>query len=91
MTSLFDLLISHPWIALLPGLAFAIAGLRRRSAPAFSAAVVWVLYAAYETGMRYRILCTGECNIRLDLFVIYPLLLLVSVVAVLFALLKHRT
>ena len=91
MTSLFDLLISHPWIALLPGLAFATAGFRRGSAPAWAAAVVWVLYAAYETGMRYRILCTGECNIRLDLFIIYPLLFVVSVAAVLFLLLKPRT
>ena len=37
--------------------------------------VVWLLYAAYETGMRQRWLCSGECNIRVDLLVIYPVLL----------------
>jgi hypothetical protein len=90
MTNLFDTLIGHPGIALLPGAAFAIAGFRRRSKPAWVTAGVWILYAGYETGMRFRILCTGECNIRLDLLVIYPLLLLVSVVAVLFVFLKRQ-
>jgi hypothetical protein len=91
MTSLFDLLTAQPWMALLPGVAFAIAGFRRRNAPAWAAAVVWILYAIYEMGMRLRIFCTGECNIRLDLLVIYPLLLLLSVVVALFLLLKRRT
>jgi hypothetical protein len=36
------------------------------------------LYAAYETGMQQRWLCTGECNIRVDLLLIYPILLLAS-------------
>jgi hypothetical protein len=40
--------------------------------------VVWGLYAAYETGMHQRWLCTGECNIRVDLLLIYPILLIVS-------------
>jgi hypothetical protein len=43
--------------------------------------MVWVLYAAYETGMQQRWLCTGECNIRVDLLLIYPMLLLVSIAA----------
>jgi hypothetical protein len=38
--------------------------------------VAWLLYAAYEVGMKQRWLCTGECNIRIDLLAIYPLLLL---------------
>jgi hypothetical protein len=28
--------------------------------------------------MKWRILCSGECNIRIDLLGIYPLLLLLS-------------
>jgi hypothetical protein len=43
--------------------------------------VVWLLYAAYETGMQQRWLCSGECNIRVDLLLIYPLLLVASAVA----------
>jgi ABC-type transport system involved in cytochrome c biogenesis permease subunit len=53
------------------------------------AAVAWLAYSAYETGMRLRWLCSGECNIRLDLLAIYPLLLVLSLVA-LIALMRRR-
>ena len=38
-------------------------------------AVFWVAYALYEYLMFTRILCSGECNIRVDLLLIYPALL----------------
>jgi hypothetical protein len=38
-------------------------------------AVLWVAYAFYEYLMFTRTLCTGECNIRIDLLLIYPVLL----------------
>ena len=37
--------------------------------------VLWALYAVYEYLMYTRVLCTGECNIRVDLMLIYPGLL----------------
>ena len=37
--------------------------------------VLWLLYSVYEFLMYKRILCTGECNIRIDLLLIYPLIL----------------
>jgi hypothetical protein len=40
-----------------------------------------LLYAVYETAMRLRWLCSGECNIRVDLLLIYPLLLAATVAA----------
>jgi hypothetical protein len=40
--------------------------------------IVWALYAGYETGMQQRWLCSGECNIRVDLLLIYPALLAAS-------------
>jgi hypothetical protein len=43
--------------------------------------LIWLLYAVYETGMQQRWLCSGECNIRIDLLLIYPLLLVASAVA----------
>jgi hypothetical protein len=46
---------------------------------------MWLLYACYEYGMKMRWLCSGECNIRIDLLVIYPVLLLASATAVLAA------
>ena len=42
---------------------------------------LWLLYGVYESLMYARILCSGECNIRVDLLLIYPILLIVSVAA----------
>lgn len=41
----------------------------------FKLAVVWMLYAGYEFLMYKRVWCTGDCNIRVDLLLIFPLLL----------------
>jgi hypothetical protein len=43
------------------------------------AGVTWLLYALYEFGMKQRWLCSGECDIRIDLLAIYPLLLVVLI------------
>ena len=45
------------------------------------ATVLWLLYGAYESLMYARILCSGECNIRVDLLLIYPILLIVTIAA----------
>ncbi len=45
------------------------------------AGLLWVAYSIYEFLMYMRILCTGECNIRIDLLVIYPLLIVASLLA----------
>ena len=37
--------------------------------------LAWVAYGVYEYLMYRRVLCSGECNIRVDLLLIYPLLL----------------
>jgi len=46
------------------------------------AAGCWLLYAAYESALQYGGLCSGECNIRVDLLVIYPILLSISLIGV---------
>jgi hypothetical protein len=46
------------------------------------AAVLWLLYVVYESLMYTRVLCSGECNIRVDLLLIYPILLFVTVTAI---------
>lgn len=48
---------------------------------ALVAGVLWLVYSVYEGLIYFRILCSGECNIRVDLLLIYPLLILVSVLA----------
>ena len=45
------------------------------------AAVLWLLYGVYESLMYARILCSGECNIRVDLLLIYPILFIVTIAA----------
>lgn len=38
-------------------------------------ALLWAAYAVYESLVHARVLCSGECNIRVDLLLIYPVLL----------------
>jgi len=52
--------------------------------------VLWVLYSIYEYLMYIRVLCTGECNIRIDLLGIYPLLLVASLAATILYYYKKR-
>jgi len=59
-----------------------VAAYRRRRVLVCVAAIAWLVYAVYETAMARRILCSGECNIRVDLLLIYPLLLALSLAAV---------
>jgi len=80
-----SLLIIFPFGALLAGASFAIAACYRRNIlPAF-AALLWTAYGVYEYLMYALILCTGECNIRVDLLMIYPVLLLFTVAGIISA------
>jgi hypothetical protein len=80
--------IEYPWLAAAVGVALLVAGRGRRAAAV--AGIVWLLYAVYETGMKQRWWCTGECNIRVDLLLVYPLLLILTVVGVVSLLRKGR-
>lgn len=81
--------IQNPLLAAVPGVILLGLGLRARRTTAIVGGVLWLLYALYETGMKQRWLCSGECNIRVDLLLIYPLLLL-SLVAAGVSLLRAR-
>ncbi|HJU65669.1 MAG TPA: hypothetical protein VJ596_08325 [Gemmatimonadaceae bacterium] len=75
------LFVEYPALALLPALVFfALYGQARRRALLIAGAT-WLLYALYEYGMKRRVLCSGECNIRVDLLLLYPALLVMSLVA----------
>ena len=65
-------------VALVLGGAFAALWLTTRAPGAFVAGIAWLLYAPYEYLMYARILCSGECNIRVDLLLLWPLLLGIS-------------
>jgi hypothetical protein len=77
-----DVLIASPFYALLPAGGLLLAWYVARSRLALVAGAIWLLYALYEQLVKARLLCSGECNIRIDLLAIYPVLLIVSVAAV---------
>lgn len=72
------LLIEHPLLALAPAVLFFVLFAISRHRLVLAAGISWLAYFPYEYGMKLRILCSGECNIRIDLLVIYPGLILIS-------------
>ena len=74
--------IEYPLLAGLIGALLLILGRWKGSRTAAAVGGLWVLYTVYELGMKQRWLCSGECNIRVDLLLIYPVLLLGSAAAV---------
>jgi hypothetical protein len=72
------ILIDYPVLALVPAVVFWILFAISKSRPVMMAGLVWLGYFAYEFGMKLRILCSGDCNVRIDLILVYPLLFFVS-------------
>ncbi len=52
---------------------FAIAAGRQPRPGIIVAAIVWLLYAVYEYFIANGTLCDANCNIRVDLLVVWPL------------------
>mgnify|MGYP006908208913 FL=1 len=82
--------IPYPWAALPVAAVFALLWRRRRKTVALVSALMWAAYGGYEYLMYARILCSGECNIRVDLLLIYPVLLGVSIASLVAALRGSR-
>ena len=80
--SSFAIFVAQPLLALVPAVVFLILARLRRSGLALVTGLVWIGYSLYEAGMYARILCSGECNIRIDLLLIYPILALLTVAAI---------
>ncbi|HYN11128.1 MAG TPA: hypothetical protein VET51_00605 [Burkholderiales bacterium] len=74
--------IVWPLAALVPAALFGYGYYLKRKPFVAITALLWAAYAVYESLMKARILCSGECNIRVDLLLIIPLLWIVSIVAV---------
>ena len=79
-------LVEQPWLAAIPGVALLTAWTWVRRRLVLGAALAWLLYLPYEYGMKWRLLCSGECNIRVDLLVLYPALAILSILAAVSAL-----
>lgn len=87
-----DLLIAHPLLALVPTLGFFVLAFYTRRLTVVFAAIAWALYAAYEEAMRLHVFCPRGCNIRLELILIYPVLIAVSIAGLIVGLrLSFRT
>ena len=65
-------------VAIVLGGVFAALWFTTRVPGALVAGIAWLLYAPYEFLMYARVLCSGECNIRVDLLLLWPLLLGIS-------------
>jgi hypothetical protein len=52
--------VAYPALALLPAVGVGLLACRTHRRVVWMAAVVWLLYAGYETAMARRILCSGE-------------------------------
>jgi hypothetical protein len=74
-------LIAMPWLGLIPAALFLAAHRVARRPVVMVAGVAWLAYVPYEYAMLRRWLCSGECNIRVDLLLVYPALVLISVAA----------
>ena len=73
--------IASPWLALIPAAVFAAFYRYTRSKVVAFTALIWALYALYEYSILRRWTCRGECDIRVDLLLIYPVLAVLSVAA----------
>ncbi len=87
---LLAIFIAYPWAAMLVGIAFLVLFAHCRIVSAGVAGLLWSGYAGYEYLMLTRVLCTGECNIRVDLLLIYPLLIVISICAIVRTMRKQR-
>ncbi len=85
--------IEQPLLAAVPvGIFLALFAVSRKFL-VLAAAAAWLVYLPYEYAMKLRILCSGECNIRIDLLVLYPALFVISVaglIAFLWALVRRH-
>ena len=73
--------IQWPLAALIPGMLFGAGYAWRRKTFIAVTAALWIMYAVYEFLILKRVLCSGECNIRVDLLLFYPVLWIASLVA----------
>jgi hypothetical protein len=86
---MLGIFIQYPFLAAVPGVLFVYLGLQLNRPIGEVTGGLWLLYTLYEFGMKTRVLCSGECNIRVDLLLIYPVLALFTIGAVI-SLLKGK-
>ena len=79
---IFGIFINWPFLALVLAVVFGMLYFRCRRRVVLVATLAWLAYFPYEQAMKLRILCSGECNIRVDLLLFYPILTLLTIWAI---------
>lgn len=79
--SLLAPMIQYPFIALIIASVFAGLGFAVKNNLMKVTALIWALYGIYEYAMYFSVECIGAC-IRIDLLLIYTVLILLSIIAV---------
>lgn len=78
----FYLLVNYPTLIAVPIVLFAALALWSQSVTAWMTTAAWNLYLIYELGMKAEEFCSGAaCMKRTPLYVVYPLLAILSLVA----------
>ena len=85
------ILIMFPLGAAIIGCFYLRMYYKLRVVSAMVAGFFWLIYSIYEFLIYARIFCSGECNIRVDLLIIYPSLLVVSLLSTGLYYYKKRT
>ena len=86
ITAIFHLIsifVDDPLLAFVPALLFAVIGKLTRSRLVWCSGGLWGAYALYELSIQHRLLCSGDCDIRVDLIFIAPILAVSSLAAIL--------
>jgi len=81
--SLLGIFIEEPYLAFVPAMIFGEVFYRKRQYAVGITALLWALYAAWEISIKWT--CPGECNIRVDLLFIYPVLIGFTILSILIA------
>ncbi len=79
---ILGIFIYWPFLALILAAVFGVLYFRCRRPVVLVATLAWLAYFPYEQAMKLRILCSGECNIRVDLLLFYPILVLLTIWAI---------
>ena len=79
LLGLMAIFVEYPLLAAAIGALLFVLGRYVQRRVAMAAGMTWLVYALYELGMKRRWLCGGECDIRIDLLAIYPVLLVVLI------------
>jgi len=79
---LLGIFIEYPYLAFVPAVIFGVTYFRKRKTVIGITGILWLLYGLWEISIMMRITCSGDCDIRVDLLLIYPVLLVLTIISI---------